>query len=119
MEEIFPLLKDILKKSIEIQKDESNLLISIIVKSKVKGNLAEPEEIIIMLKMFGGLREDIPININIDNKSQTIDLKFNDKENFEKVSLMMDKMWDNAVDMLIQLVDGNYKVIQDIPNIDD
>ncbi|MFX0176256.1 MAG: hypothetical protein ACFE85_08505 [Candidatus Hodarchaeota archaeon] len=119
MEEIFPLLKDMFKKSIDIQKDESNLLISIIIKSNVKGNLAEPEEIIIMLKMFGGLKEDIPIDIDINNESQIIELKFEDNPNFEKVSLMMDKIWDNVVDMLIQLVDGNYNIIKDIPNIDD
>jgi hypothetical protein len=119
MEEIFPLLKDMLNQSIEIKKRESDLLVSLIVKSKVKGNLAEPEEIIIMLKMFGGLREDIPIDININNEEQLIDLKFDNKENFKKVSLMMDKIWDNAVEMFTQLVNGNYKVIKDIPEIED
>ncbi|MFX1407324.1 MAG: hypothetical protein ACFFBW_10230 [Promethearchaeota archaeon] len=119
MEEIFPLLKDMLKNSIQIKKDESNLQISIIIKSEVKGNLAEPEEVIIMLKMFGGLREDLPIEININNEKQAIDLKLDNKENFSKVSSMMDKIWDNAVDMLINLTEGNYNVIKDIPNIDD
>ena len=119
MEEIFPLLKDMLKNSIEIKKYESDLLISLIVKSEVKGNLAKPEEIIIMLKMFGGLREDIPIEININNKNQFIDLKFENKESFKKVSLMMDKIWDNAVEMLIQVTNGNYEVIKDIPKIED
>lgn len=119
MEEIFPLLKDMLKKSIEIKKNESDLLISLIVKSKVKGDLAKPDEIIIMLKMFGGLREDIPIEIDINNEDQIIDLKFENKESFKKVSLMMDKIWDNAVEMFTQLVNGNYKVIKDIPKIED
>lgn len=119
MEEIFPLLKDMLKNSIQIKKDESNLQISIIIKTEVKGILAEPEEVIIMLKMFGGLREDLPIEIKINNEKQTIDLKCDNKENFKKVSLMMDKIWDNAVDMLIKLTEGNYNVIKDIPNIDD
>jgi len=119
MEEIFPLLKDMLNNSIQIKKDELNLQFSIIIKTEVKGKLAEPEEVLIMLKMFGGLREDIPIEIIINNEMQTIDLKFDNKENFKKVSLMMDKIWDNAVDMLINLTEGNYNVIKDIPNIDD
>jgi hypothetical protein len=118
MEEIFPLLKDMLKEQIEINKNESKLQISIIIKSEVKGNLAEPEEIIIMLKMFGGLREEIPIEININNERQIIDLKFDDEEDFKKVSSMLDKVWDNAVEMLIELTEGNYNVIKDIPDID-
>ena len=119
MEEIIPLLKDMLKSSIEIKKNEGNLLISLIIKRDIKGNLAKPEEVIIMLKMFGGLREDIPVDIKINNEKQYIDLQFENKEDFKTISLMMDKIWDNAVEMFIEVINGNYKAIKDIPEIED
>jgi len=119
MEEIFSMLKGLLKEKIEIKKDHNNLNISMVIKSNVKGVVAEPYEVLIMLKMFGGLKDEIPIEIEIDNENQIINLKFENKENFEQVSLMMDKIWDNAVEMLIQTTDGNFDVIRDIPDIDD
>jgi hypothetical protein len=45
MEELFTTLKNILKNSIVIKADQPNLIISIIIKSEFKGNIAEPEEV--------------------------------------------------------------------------
>jgi len=119
MEELFSTLKSLLKDNIEIKKDNKNLIITMVIKSPIKGIVAEPNEILIMLKMFGGLREEIPMEIEIDNENQIIKMKFENKENFEEVSLMMDKIWDNAVEMLVQVTDGNFDIIRDIPDVDD
>jgi len=118
MEDLFPSLKDMLKKAIEITTDESKLAISMTVKNKLDAVVADPGEIIIMLKMYGGLREDIPMEIDIDNDAQNITLKFQNEEGFKKVEKIMEKLLDNAVDMLVQATEGDISRIKDIPNID-
>jgi len=119
MEELYPILKDMLKESIEIKVDKPNLTIYLIIKNRSKGNLAEPKEIIIMLKMFGGLREDIPIDINIDNKMHQIALKFQDETDFNKIQEIMETIWENTINMLIQVTNGNFNIINDIPDVDE
>lgn len=119
MEELYLALKDMLKKSIEIEFDKPNLTIYLILKNPIKGNLAEPKEIIVMLKMFGGLREDIPMDINIDNETQQITLKFQDEIYFNKIQEIMESLWENTINMLIQVTKGNFNILNDIPDVDD
>jgi len=119
MEEILPILKNMLKKSIEIKSDASKLNIAISVKNKLDGNIAEPNEIIVMLKMFGGLKEDVPMEIDINNETQIIELKFQTEEAFKKIQKIMETIWDDAVDILEQTMQGDLSRIKDIPNIDD
>ncbi len=119
MEELLPSLKGILKEAIDIKTNALKLAISMTIKNNIDGVIAEPEEIIIMLKMYGGLREDIPMEIDIDNDGQTITLKFKNEEDFKKVEKIMETIWDNAVDLLIQVLEGDLSRIKDIPNIDD
>jgi len=119
MEELYPTLKDMLKESIESKIDKPNLTIYLILKNQIKGNIAEPKEIIIMLKMFGGLREDIPIDIGIDNEIQRIALKFQTEANFNKIQEIMETIWENTVNMLIEVTKGNFNIINDIPDVDD
>jgi hypothetical protein len=119
MEEILPSLKSMLKESIDISHEKENLLIKIEVKSKIQGKLAEKDEVIIMLKMFGGLREDIPMDIQINDESKTIKLKFETEEDLEKIQQIMEDIWDNAVDLLEKALQGDFKSINEIPNIDD
>ena len=54
MEDLLPSLKGMLNEAIEIKTSPSNLEILIIVKKKIDGVFAEPEEIIIMLTMYKG-----------------------------------------------------------------
>jgi len=108
-----------LKEAVEIKIHASRLTISMVIKSDIKGVVADPNEIIIMLKMYGGLREDIPMEIDIDNNAQKITLKFQNEEGFKKVEKIMEKLWDNAVDMLVSAIEGDISRIKDIPNIDD
>ncbi len=119
MEEILPRLKSMLKEVTVISSDVNNFEIVITVVKKINGIVAEPDEIIIMLKMYGGLREDIPMEINIDNNAQNITLKFQNEEDFKKVAKIMDTLWDNAVDMLTSAMEGDISRIKDIPNLDD
>lgn len=119
MEEILPILKNMLKRAIEIKSDASKLSIAIIVKNKLDSNIAEPNEIIVMLKIFGGLKEDVPMEIDINNKTQIIELKFQTEEAFKKIQKIMETIWDDAVDMLEQTMQGDLSRIKDVPNIDD
>jgi hypothetical protein len=119
MEEILPSLKDLLKESIDILLEKDNRLIKLEVKSKIQGKLAEKDEVIIMLKMFGGLREDIPIEIRINHDSQIIEMKFEKEEDFEKIRQSMEDIWDNTVDLLEKALQGDFKPINEIPNVDD
>jgi len=118
MEDILQNLKSMLKEAIDVKTDASRLTISMTIKNKIDGLVADPDEIIIMLKMYGGLREDIPMEIDIDNKAQNIALKFQNEEGFKKVEKIIENLWDNAVDMLVSAIEGDVSRIKDIPNID-
>ena len=119
MEEILPRLKGMLKDATVIKSDATKFEIIITVVKKINSNVAEPDEIIVMLKMYGGLREDIPMEIIIDNNAQNITLKFQNEEDFKKVAKIMESLWDNAVDMLTSAMEGDISRIKDIPNLDD
>ena len=119
MEELLPQLKGMLKDATVIKSDATKFEINIMVINKINGNVAEPDEIIVMLKMYGGLREDIPMEIIIDNDAQNITLKFQNEEDFKKVAKIMETLWDNAVDMLTSAMEGDVSRIKDIPNLDD
>jgi hypothetical protein len=108
-----------LKEAIEIRSDALNLTIELIVKKKINADLAEPEEIIVMLKMYGDLREDIPMEISIDNETQIITLKFQKEEEFNKVANIFETIWDNAVNLLTQAIKSDFSRIKNIPNIDE
>jgi len=119
MEEIMPLLKDMLRKAIELDFDDSKLMITLKIKSHVKGNLANLEEIIVMFKMFGKMKEDIPMDVSIHNDIKTIIIKLHNRENYLKLREILNDIWDNAVNMLNNVMKGDFTSIKDIPNIDD
>ena len=119
MEEILPSLKGMLKDATIIKSDATKFEITITILNKIDGNVAEPDEVLIMLKMFGGLKEDIPMEIDIDNEAQNITLKFQNEEDFKKVEKIMETLWDDAVDLFVEATEGDLSRIKDIPNIDD
>ncbi|NVM17125.1 MAG: hypothetical protein HWN80_05365 [Candidatus Lokiarchaeota archaeon] len=119
MEELLPSLKNMLKEAIDIEPDTSKLAITLTIKNKIDGILAEPEEIITMLKMYGGLRDEISMEINIDNDTQTITLNFQNEESFKVVAKIFETLWDNAVDLLYQAIESDFSRIKNIPDIDD
>jgi len=119
MEEILPRLKGMLKDATIIKSDATKFEIVITIVKKINDNVAETDEIIVMLKMYGGLREDIPMEIDIDNDAQKITIKFQNEADFKIVAKIMETIWDNAVDLIVQAFEGDLSGIKDIPNIDD
>lgn len=119
MEDIIPSLKGMLQEAIDIKANASTLTILMTVKKDIEGIVADSEEIIVMLKMYGGLREEIPMEIDVDNATQIITLKFQKEEDFNKIEKVLETLFDNAVDLLVQTMDGDFNCIRDIPNIDD
>jgi len=119
MEEILQRLKGMLKDATIIESDVTKFEITITLVNKINSVMAEPDEIIVMLKMYGGLREDIPMKIDIDNNAQIISIKFQNEADFNKVAKIMETLWDNAVDMLTSAMEGDISRIKDIPNLDD
>ena len=69
--------------------------------------------------MFGGLKEEIPIKIDIDEEKQLIKLEFDSEENFDRGLYMMENIWDNAIELLDKALQGDFKQINEIPNVDD
>ncbi|MHA2287776.1 MAG: hypothetical protein ACXABG_03210 [Promethearchaeota archaeon] len=119
MEDILPSLKGMLNEAIDITLNASELTITITVKSKVDGIIAEPEEVIVMLKMYGGLREEIHMEINVDNTNQEITITLQSEKDYNVISKIFASIWDNAVDLLYQAIESDFSRIKDIPNIDD
>jgi hypothetical protein len=119
MEDLLPSMKEKLKKKIEIKVDEQQLTISLIVKGDISGKLLYPGEIPIMLKLYGGLREDLQMEINADEKEQTIEIILKNKDDFRKIQVIMKSIWENAVEMFEELLNGYFDSIKGVPNIDD
>ena len=116
MEEMIDLVKKRLESAIEIKVDENNFLILIKVKLKeqIIGSIAEPNEVKDMLRMLGGLQEDIPMNIEINNDAGLIKLKFNNKTDMNKAKAVMKNLWERIRFIFNELVKGNYEMIRDM-----
>lgn len=116
MEEMVDLVKKRLESAIEIKVDENNFLILIKVKLKeqIIGSIAEPNEVKDMLRMLGGLQEDIPMNIEINNDAGLIKLKFNNKTDMNKAKAVMENLWERIRFIFNELVKGNYEMIRDM-----
>jgi hypothetical protein len=72
MEEILPTLRKKIQEKIHVAEDENNLSFEINISGTPLGKLAYPGEIKTMLKMFGGLNREFPMNVSINEKEQTI-----------------------------------------------
>ena len=118
MEGFLPTMKEKFKEKIEIKDDKENLSITLIVKGDIFGKFLYPDEIPIILKLYGGLREDIHMEIKTYEKEQKIEIILENEDDFKKIQSIMKNIWENAVNMLAELLKGNYKVIKDVPNID-
>lgn len=121
MAEIFDRIGSMLKDSIIIKSDEKNLTLSLIFKENVisKDDLGEEAEIRDMLRIFGGLREEISMEIDTNMESQKIDLKFQKKEDMVKVYDVLDNIWDNTVKLVKKVFSGDFSVIRDLGDFKD
>lgn len=118
MEELIPIMKEKFKEKILIIEDKERLTITLIVKGDIFGKFLYPDEIPIILKLYGGLKEDLQMEININEKEQKADIILENEDDFKKIKSIMKNLWENAVDMLAELLKGKYDVIKDVPNID-
>lgn len=119
MEEILPNLKDSFTSNIEIKVDEANLTLSMIIKRKeIRGGFATPKEVRNMLQIFGGLKEKLPMEINIDDKAKKIDLKFQNKADLEKIKVVMDNIWDRTIEILEKAIAGDFGILKEIGDIE-
>ncbi len=119
MEGFLPIMKEKFKEKIEIKDDEQNLTITLIVKGDIFGKFLYPDEIPIILKLYGGLKEDLQMEIKINEEEQIVNIVLKNLDDFKKIQSIMKNIWENAVDMLAELLKGNYEIIKDVPNIDD
>jgi hypothetical protein len=121
MEEIIPSLRNMLKEAIKVEIHEKDLEIHMLVKThkKLGENFADPNEVKIMLHMFGGLQQEFPLEVKIDNEEQKIILIFDSLENLAVVQKALETMWDKSVELLEQLTSGDFGVIRDIGDIDE
>jgi hypothetical protein len=121
MAEIFDNLGLMLRDSIIIQSEEKNLTISLIFKENVinKDDLGDEIEIKDMLRIFGGLRDEISMEIDTNIESQKIKIKFQKKEDMVKVYDVLEKLWDNIVKLLKTVFSGDFSVIRDLGDFND
>ena len=118
MEGLLPIMKEKFKQKIEIKEDKEKFTITLTVKGDIFGKFLYPDEIPIILKLYGGLKEDLQMEIKINEKEQKVDIILENEDDFKKIQSIMKNIWETAVDMLAELLKGNYEIIKDVPNID-
>ncbi len=113
MERFIGNMKRLLEETIEIQKNENTLTLSILIKGKKgsKKELGEEYEIKDMLRIFGGLKEEVPMEININEESQKIDIMMQNKEDLLKVSETLGKLPDSMTQIVKGALKGDFSVI--------
>lgn len=121
MEKFIGNAKQLFEDSIEFQRNEQELILSIILKGdkKSKEVLGEENEIRDMLRMFGGLNEDIAMEIDINEESQKIDLKFQDKDNYIKVRNILDNIAERIIDLCYKALAGDVSHFIDLGDFND
>jgi hypothetical protein len=102
MEELYPKLSDSLKKVVEIIEVEDQLKIELRVKNKflIPGDLGTPAEVEEMIRIFGGVSQDIIMEVIIDEKANIITVKLQKREDFEIVKNVMRTIWERAAELL-------------------
>jgi len=102
MEDLLPKLSDSLKNAIEITEDENQLLIELKVKREdfIPRDLGSPNEIREMIRIFGGVTQEIPIDIDVNGNSKTVSLKLQNKEDYDIIRTAMKTIWERAAELL-------------------
>ncbi len=121
MAEILELFKSKLQSVIEVDCDENNLIIILNVKGEIQKSdiLAEPHEVKDMLRILGGLKEDVSMEIEIDNKARKIKLTFQNKEDLEKVKSVVDNIWERTIHIFDELEKGNNNILRGVGDFSD
>ncbi len=102
MEELLPKLSDSLKNAVEITENEAQLSIDLKLKRErfVPGDIGTPKEIREMIRIFGGISQEIPIEIKVNENSKTISLNMQTKEEFELICDGMKNIWHKVAELL-------------------
>jgi hypothetical protein len=67
-----------------------------------------------MLRILGGLTEDISMEITIDNNARTIKLTFQNKEDLEKVKNVLDHIWERTIHIFEELEKGKTNTLRGV-----
>ncbi len=104
MEELFPKLENLLSNAVEIKENKNLLLIELKVKEKnlIPGDLGSPNEVEEMIRIFGGVKDEIQMKVDVDKKINTFSLKFENEEDYEAISTVMKNIWQRASELLIK-----------------
>ena len=121
MEELFPKLSDIFNDTIEIREVKEQLLIELKINKKdlVPGDLGKPYEVKEMIRMFGGVKEDISMDVTVDENTNIITIKMQNNEDFETINTAMKNLWERASNLLIEATNmepgtaGSFKELGD------
>ncbi|MFX0140398.1 MAG: hypothetical protein ACFFDN_42560 [Candidatus Hodarchaeota archaeon] len=102
MEELYPKLSDSLKKTVEIIEIDNQLRIELRVKSKdlLPGDLGSPTEVKEMIRIFGGVSEDIIMEVITDEKANIITIKLRKRQDFEIIKNAMRTIWERTAKLL-------------------
>lgn len=124
MEELFPKLRDSLNNAVEIKEDENQLLIELKVKNEdlIPGDLGSPHEIKEMIRIFGGVKQDIPMEVSVDENTNIITIKMLKKEDFEIVRTVINSLWERASELLIKAFNaepGKTEEFRDLGDFDE
>ena len=104
MEELFPKLVDIFNDTIDIREVKEQLLIELKIKKEdlVPGDLGKPYEVKEMIRTFGGVKQEISMDITVDENTNIITIKMQNTEDFETISTAMKNLWERASNLLIE-----------------
>ena len=104
MEELLPKLSNLLSDAVEIREDKEQLLIELKIKEKdlIPGDLGKSNEVKEMIRIFGGVKQDISMDVAVDEKTKIITLKLLNNEDFETISTAMKNIWERASNLLIE-----------------
>ena len=121
MTEILELIKKRLPTVMDVKINSNKLILTLNIKEDIQKSriLAEPYEIKDMLRILGGLREDLSMEIEIDNQLRNINLKCQNREDFEEVKDVLDHIWERTIQLLEELEKGNAIVLRGIGDFSD
>ena len=55
-----------------------------------------------MIRIFGGVKKDISMEVAVDERTKIITLKLLNKEDFETISIGLKNLWERASNLLIE-----------------
>ncbi len=124
MEELLPKLENLLNNAVEIKENSNQLLIELKVKNKdlIPGDLGTPKEVEEMIRIYGGVKDEIQMNVDVDKKTNTFSLKFEKKEDFEAISNVMKNLWQRLSELVEKAINtelGKTDTFKDFRDFDE